>query len=110
MAGKFERKRFSEINLDDPFFDSLKADYPKDANNIGFENWFAKKAQTGSTALVFDDDEGLGAFVCLKEENEAIALKEGNLPLVIKYNGKSIKVKSIDCNLLSIKWILQTGN
>ena len=36
-------------------------------------------------------------------------LKEGNLPLVIKYNGKSIKVKSIDCNLLSIKWILQTG-
>ena len=23
MAGKFERKSFSEINLNDPFFDSL---------------------------------------------------------------------------------------
>ena len=29
MAGKFERKRFSEIDLNDPFFDSLKADYPE---------------------------------------------------------------------------------
>jgi hypothetical protein len=28
MAGKFERRQFSEINLNDPFFDSLKTDYP----------------------------------------------------------------------------------
>lgn len=27
MAGKFARKLFSEIDLNDPFFDSLKADY-----------------------------------------------------------------------------------
>lgn len=82
MAGKFELKRFSSINLTDSFFNSLKSDYPEDADNIGFEKWFAKKSSAGSTALVFDDDEGLGAFVCLKEENEAIALKEGNLPAV----------------------------
>lgn len=80
MAGKFLFKKFSEIDLDDPFFDSLKEDYPTDANNIGFERWFAKKADAGSTALVFDDDAGLGAFVCLKEENEAIKLTEGTLP------------------------------
>lgn len=35
MAGKFERKRFSEINLNDPFFDSLKADYPGTSSSTG---------------------------------------------------------------------------
>jgi GNAT superfamily N-acetyltransferase len=82
MAGKFLFKKFSEIDLNDPFFNSLKEDYPADANNIGFEKWFAKKSYSGSTALVFNDDEGLGAFVCLKEENEAINLAEGNLPAI----------------------------
>lgn len=80
MAGKFLFKKFSEIDLNDSFFDSLKEDYPADANNIGFERWFTKKAAVGSTALVFDDDEGLGAFVCLKDENEPISLVEGSLP------------------------------
>lgn len=80
MAGKFLFKKFSEIDLSDPFFDSLKEDYPADANNIGFERWFVKKATSGSTALVFDDEEGLGAFVCLKDENEPIELVEGTLP------------------------------
>lgn len=80
MAGKFLFKKFSEIDLRDPFFDSLKEDYPADASNIGFKRWFAKKAATGSTALVFDDEDGLGAFVCLKEENEPIELVEGTLP------------------------------
>lgn len=36
MAGKFERKSFSEINLNDPFFDSLKADYPGSATSTSF--------------------------------------------------------------------------
>lgn len=79
MAGKFTFKKFAEIDLRDPFFDSLKEDYPADATNIGFERWFQKKAAADSTALVFDDDEGLGAFVCLKDENEPIELVEGVL-------------------------------
>ncbi|MFZ3130174.1 MAG: hypothetical protein WA125_03490 [Desulfosporosinus sp.] len=79
MAGKFELKKFSDVNINDAFFDSLKSDYPEDADNIGFEKWFAKKAAAGSTALVFDDEEGLGAFVCLKDESEVIELVEGNL-------------------------------
>ena len=49
MAGKFQRKCFSEINLDDPFFDSLKADYPGTANSTGFITWFRKKASSGKT-------------------------------------------------------------
>ena len=44
MAGKFERKLFSEISLDDPFFDSLKADYPGTSTSTGFVKWFAAKA------------------------------------------------------------------
>ena len=32
-------RRFNEIDLNDPFLDSLKTDYP------GFEEWFIKKAK-----------------------------------------------------------------
>lgn len=59
MAGKFELQKFSTIDINDPFFDSLKSDYPADKNNIGFLNWFKKKSDSGSTALVFNDEQGL---------------------------------------------------
>ncbi len=36
MAGKFKHKRFSAINLNDPFFDSLKADYLGPSSSTGF--------------------------------------------------------------------------
>ena len=57
MAGKFERKSFSEINLNDPFFDSLKADYPGSATSTSFIKWFRKKTDQGERALVFEDVE-----------------------------------------------------
>jgi GNAT superfamily N-acetyltransferase len=82
MAGKFLFKKFSAINLDDRFFDELKADYPGNPNSTGFVEWFNKKADANSTALVFDDDDGLGAFVYLKDENEAIELVERTLPAI----------------------------
>lgn len=66
MAGKFLVKKFAEINLNDSFLDSLKDDYPATTNNVGFEQWFMKKAASGSSALVFSDEYGLGAFLCLK--------------------------------------------
>lgn len=74
MAGKFLWKSFSSVNLDDPFFNSLKNDYPE------FSDWFAKKAINGEQALVFDDEEGIGAFVYLKEENEPLELANETLP------------------------------
>lgn len=82
MAGKFELQRFSTIDINDTFFDSLKSDYHADENNIGFLNWFKKKSDNGSTALVFNDEQGLGAFICLKDENEIIELKNGLLPAI----------------------------
>ena len=38
--------KFSEINLSDTFFNSLKDSY------IGFEDWFRKKASEGKEAFV----------------------------------------------------------
>lgn len=52
MAGRFLLKKFSDIDLDDTFFDSLKMDYPGAASSTGFVDWFNKKAKNGSTALV----------------------------------------------------------
>ncbi len=80
MAGKFSLKKFADINLDDKFFDTLKADYPGTENSTGFIDWFEKKAKDGASALVFEDEIGVGAFVVLKNEDEKIELKDTVLP------------------------------
>lgn len=80
MAGNFSLKKFANINLNDEFFDSLKADYPGTENSTGFTDWFAKKAKDGATALVFEDEKGVGAFVVLKIEDEEIELQHTVLP------------------------------
>ena len=84
MAGNFSLKKFSDINLSDPFFDSLKADYPGTESTSAFANWFPRKAQEGRTALVFDDEDGLGAFVCIKSETEHIILQDRVLPKITR--------------------------
>lgn len=80
MAGKFLLKKFADVNLNDGFFDSLKEDYPGTENSTGFIDWFAKKAKNGATALVFEDEIGVGAFVALKIEDEEIKLQDTVLP------------------------------
>ena len=92
MAGKFSLRKFSEINLNDPFFDSLKSDYPGNASSTGFSVWFAKKAQEGRTALVFNDEQGLGAFICIKNENEPIELKSGILAACNRIKISTMKI------------------
>lgn len=39
MDGIIQIKSFNQINLEDPFFDTLKEDYP------GFELWFKRKGK-----------------------------------------------------------------
>ena len=75
MAGKFEYRPFSQIDLSDPFFDSLKQDYEEFATS-----WFPKCVKENRDALVFSDEHGLGAFVAMKEECEPIQLQTGSLP------------------------------
>jgi hypothetical protein len=61
-----EVKEFSQINLNDPFFESLKKDYAE------FESWYNKKSLHGEKAYVLYGDMGLTAFLYLKIEDEAI--------------------------------------
>ena len=65
MPNTFQAKYFSDVNLADPFFNSLKADYPE------FEVWFRGKADKGTSALAYMDGDRIGAFIYLKEETEA---------------------------------------
>lgn len=76
MAGKFEWIKFSDVNLSDTFFDPLKADYEE------FPMWFKKKSDAGESAFVFHDEQGVGAFVYLKKENEDIPLADRLLPAI----------------------------
>ena len=94
MAGKFSRKFFSDINLSDKFFDSLKKDYPGNAFSRGFVEWFHKKAVDRKKALVFEDEDGVGAFVNLKpDEVEEIKLQDGSsLPAVSRMKITTIKI------------------
>lgn len=92
MAGKFQLRQFGDINLNDRFFDTLKADYPGNEHSTGFVYWFHKKARERKTALVFKDDEGIGAFICLKPETEEIELEDRTLPAVDRVKISTIKI------------------
>lgn len=62
----FDYLSFSDCDIHDPFFDSLKDDYP------GFEEWFVKKSKANEHAYV-SVENGIHAFLYIKgEEEEAI--------------------------------------
>ena len=65
---------FANINLRDPFFDSLRANYE------GFDDWFRRKASAGEVALVYYDGATLLDFLYLKGEDEALPLDGITLP------------------------------
>jgi len=68
----FKPCRFSDCNIDDAFFDSLKEDYPE------FIQWFGKKASADEYVYVYrDPSEQIQALLYLKE-NECEAV--GELP------------------------------
>ena len=77
---KYRRVKFEDIDLNDPLFDSLKRDYPSTEQKTGFVEWFRIKAEEGRYALVLEDNNSLGAFVSIKEENEPLELTERILP------------------------------
>ncbi|CAM4072160.1 GNAT family N-acetyltransferase [Serratia silvae] len=58
-------KKFSSVNLSDPFFDTLKQDYPE------FELWFESKKE--ALAYVSTNEDGnIDGFLYLKVEDEAL--------------------------------------
>ena len=57
-------QNFTDINLDDPFFVSLKEDYKE------FSSWFIKKSENQEKAYVlYDDINNIEGFMYLKVEN-----------------------------------------
>lgn len=77
-------KKFSEINLLDPFFDSLKQDYKE------FEIWFNKKKD--EKAYILQSENGVEAFLYLKKEEEAITDITPNLPPALRLKVGTFKV------------------
>jgi len=63
MSNYLKVKKFSEIDINDPFFDSLKSDY------AGFEDWFSRKAEKKAYIL---EDNGVQGFLYLKKENGVV--------------------------------------
>ena len=87
MVGKFRfNVKFSDLDINDAFFDSLKDDYPE------FPQWYQKKASEGATTFVFCDDEGLGAFMYLKSEDEPIELEKHILPAISRKKIGTLKL------------------
>lgn len=66
MSEKFLYKPFSQININDCFFDSLKSDYTE------FEVWFNRKSTSGDYAFIQLVDEHLEGFLYLKIEDGPI--------------------------------------
>lgn len=96
MAGKFEYKKFADINLDDPFFDSLKADYPGTENSTEFCTWFNKKAESDEEALVYENESGIGAFLYIKKEKEVIQLVDApDLPASDRMKLGTMKISDL---------------
>lgn len=57
-------KKFDEVNLEDPFFITLREDY----NGQEFDRWFKKKGD--ESAYIFEDVDGIKGFLYLKVELE----------------------------------------
>ena len=88
MPGGFDTVRFASVDLEDTFFDSLKADY-----HPGFEEWFASKSEAGESAFVVTDDDGVMAFLYLKaEDDEAVELLDSQLPAAPRMKIGTLKI------------------
>lgn len=62
MQGIIQKKQFANIDLNDVFFDTLKADYP------GFEAWFERKKNEEAYVL-YNENSLLDAFLYVKTED-----------------------------------------
>lgn len=60
-------QQFSDIDLKDSFFDSLRASYPE------FDEWYHKKEAAGATAYCYYINEELKDFLYLKLEEEELS-------------------------------------
>ena len=88
MANTLRLTRFGEVDLSDPFFDSLKAQY------VEFPVWFAKKS--AEPVYVVDDagTGGIRGFVYLKVETGSIDDVSPPLPPARRLKVGTLKVNA----------------
>jgi len=87
MGQTLRPTKFKDVDLNDDFFDSLKAQYAE------FSDWFAKKAN--EPVYVVDDNDGsLRGFVYLKMENGPIVDVTPNLPAKRRLKVGTLKVEA----------------
>lgn len=81
--------KFKDLDLNDPFFDSLRTDYK------GFDDWFNKKAHQNAKAFVLLKATGrLQAFLYLKKEEDADSTVSPVLPECNKLKVGTFKVEA----------------
>lgn len=61
-----QKQTFSDIDINEPFFDSLRKSYPE------FDSWYYKKSKAGATAYTYYINGILRDFLYLKIEEEAL--------------------------------------
>lgn len=80
-------KPFSKIDLEDPFFTSLKEDYKE------FSDWYKKKADKGDSAFVLENEKKqVEAFLYLKLEDEEVLDVVPPLPAMKRLKVGTLKV------------------
>lgn len=77
---------FKNINLMDPFFDSLKRDYKE------FQDWFKRKAE--EKAYYYETHEGIQAFLYLKVEDEELKDVTPSLPKKKRIKVGTLKIEA----------------
>lgn len=86
--------KFSDIALTDPFFNTLKADYPE------FSEWYKKKSKEGAKAYIQKNEKGLlQAFLYLKVEEEALTDVEPSLPAAKRLKVGTFKIEAHNTKL-----------
>ena len=83
-------QRFSDIDLNDSFFDSLRASYPE------FNEWYNKKAAAGATAYCYYVDNELKDFLYLKIEEDELSDLTPALPAKKRLKVGTFKVDNED--------------
>lgn len=87
MSEQFLYKPFSEININDEFFDSLKSDYTE------FADWFNRKSSANENAFIQLVDNSLEGFLYLKEEDGPVTDVTPNINCE-----KAIKIGTLKIN------------
>lgn len=77
-----------EVDINQPFFDSLKSDY----GDADFKKWYEKCIKDSRECYTYEVDHKVKAFLMLKEENEVIEIHNHPIPATKRVKIATLKV------------------